>query len=90
MRNQVNSVFSGIFKIADESAATLTAYVLSDTDAVIATKTVNKREGGYLFSHVFVDVGIHTIKVVDSNTVAHYATVDVYAEIAAQVWDEVL
>ena len=81
MRAQVNTIFSGIFRVNGESAATLTAYVMSDADALLATKTVDKRESGYLFSHVFTTLGVHTVKVEDSSSNPFYSTVTVYEDL---------
>ncbi len=78
----VNKVFEGIFKISGETAATVSAVILDKDDTQVATKTLSKREAGYLLSHTFTSTGVYTIKVTSSGGAISVDTIRVVDNIS--------
>lgn len=82
---EINTIFSGIFKVKGEGSPTLVADVFDSNDALVANKLVNKRSAGYLFQHVFTQEGVYTVRITDSQSVYHYDSVRVNTP--ADVWN---
>ena len=78
------SIFKSLFEIAGETAATLNASIYDENDALVTVKSIPKRDKGYLFSHVFTDIGVFTVRVTGTNLITVFDAV----RVTSSVWEE--
>lgn len=79
-----NTVYQRLFRLKNETAATVSALILDHNDAVIATKVMQKKEAGYLFSHSFDDVGVFSVKVLSGGK-TYYEAVTVELSVLDEI-----
>lgn len=83
-----NEVYRNVLKVHGETSPTLVADILDASGSVVvAGKTLTLGIGGYLFEHVFTDVGLFGVKIYPTAGTPFVEVVRVVKPVEDKVWE---